>query len=179
MVVFVGALDYRANVDGAGWFCQAIWPTVRQRYPRAIFRLVGSRPNAEARRLGDWDGVELIGEVPDVRPYLRDATVVVVPLRVARGVQNKVLEALAVAKPVVVTPQGREGIDATPGVHLIQAATPAEWIDSIPPLFDDAALRDRLGRAGREFVEEHYRWSHQLEELSELPGLRGCLRRST
>ncbi len=124
------------------------------------------------------DGVELVGEVPDVRSYLHDATVVVVPLRVARGVQNKVLEALAAAKPVVVTPQGREGIEATPGVHLVQAATPDEWTDAIGSLFDNAELRGRLGREGRKFVEEHYRWSHQLEKLAELPGLSDCLERS-
>jgi sugar transferase (PEP-CTERM/EpsH1 system associated) len=175
--VFIGALDYQANTDGIRWYCQTIWPTIRQRFPQALFRMVGSRPNVEARWLGDMDGVELVGEVPDVRPYLHDATVVVVPLRVARGVQNKVLEALAAGKPVVVTPPGREGIEATPGVHLVQAATSDEWTNAIGSLFDAPELCGQYGRAGRKFVEEHYRWSHQLEKLAELPGLRGCLER--
>ena len=173
--VFVGALDYQANVDGAAWFCHEIWPDVRLRFPHARFQLVGSRPSAKAIRLGELPGVELVGEVPDVRPYLRDATIVTVPLRIARGIQNKVLEALAAGKPLVVSPQGLEGIDASPGRDLMKAETPSQWVESITRLFDSPAQREAMGRAGRLFVEREYCWSTQLERLHQIPGLDGLL----
>lgn len=173
-IVFVGALDYQANVDGARWFCHEVWPAVRRRFRSAVLQLVGSRPNAQARRLGRLPGVELVGEVPDVRPHLRDATVVIVPLRVARGVQNKVLEALAAGKPVVVSPQALEGINATPDVELVRASTADEWTEAICALHRAPQRRQQLGRAGRAFVEKSYRWSTQLATLTELPGLRTC-----
>ncbi len=174
--VFVGALDYQANVDGAAWFCREIWPLVLDRFPQAVFRLVGSRPSVQARRLGRLPGVDLVGEVPDVRPYLHTATIVVVPLRVARGVQNKVLEALAVAKPVIVTPQALDGLNAAAEVDLVLAATPAQWTDAVCRLLTDTDRCARLGRAGRAFVEREYRWSNQLAQLATLPGLAEAMR---
>jgi glycosyltransferase involved in cell wall biosynthesis len=136
---------------------------------------VGSRPGAEAHRLGKLAGVELVGEVPDVRPHLHNARVVVVPLRVARGVQNKVLEAMASGKPVVVSREALEGINASPDVDLLCAATPAKWVRAICGLFSESDRCRDLGRAGRDFVEERYRWSSQLAKLAELPGLGPCL----
>lgn len=174
-VVFVGALDYQANVDGVAWFCSRVWPELRKRYPRAVFQVVGSRPTAKANSLGELPGVELVGEVPDVRPYLRDATVVVVPLQIARGVQNKVLEALAAGKPTVVSPQALEGIDAQPNQHLMLALAPAEWVEHIATLFDSPSLRAAMGRSARKFVEQEYRWATQLEQLCQMPGLKDCI----
>lgn len=177
-VVFVGALDYQANVDGVAWFCTHVWPEVRKRFGNATFRIVGSRPNAKAIALGELPGVELIGEVNDVRPWLHRATVVVAPLLVARGVQNKVLEALATGKPLVVSPQALEGIDAQPEVHLLLAQTPSQWIDQLTKLFESVNLCERLGKAGRSFVERECLWSTQLEKLCRLPGLKGFLQAS-
>ncbi|MHB0954813.1 MAG: TIGR03087 family PEP-CTERM/XrtA system glycosyltransferase [Pirellulaceae bacterium] len=173
--LFVGALDYDANIDGVTWFCDEVWPHVLKRFPQAVFRLVGSRPDRRVRRLGSRPGVTLIGEVPDVRPYMQDAAVITVPLRVARGIQNKVLEAMAAGKPVVVTPQALDGIKATPDVDLIRAATPTDWIESITKLFIDPQQCARLGHTGRAFVEEEYRWPNQLAKLCQLPGLMHCL----
>jgi len=173
--VFVGALDYKANLDGVAWFCREVWPRVRQRHPRAVFRVVGSNPGPAARRLARLPGVDLVGEVADVRPYLREATIAAVPLRVARGIQNKVLEAMAMGKAAVVTPQALEGIDATPTVHLCQAATPDQWVRAIGVLLADPGLRNRLGRAARAFVAERYQWATQLERLAALPGWSGRL----
>ncbi|MHB9081291.1 MAG: TIGR03087 family PEP-CTERM/XrtA system glycosyltransferase [Pirellulaceae bacterium] len=173
-IIFTGALDYDANVDGATWFCREVWPRVLERFPHAVFQLVGSRPNAQAQRLGKLPGVKLIGEVPDVRPYLHNATVVAVPLRVARGIQNKVLEALAAGKPVVGSPQALDGINATPDVDLLRAATPEQWVQSISELFSEPDRRDHLSRSGRAFVERDYHWSAQLAQLVQLPGLTSC-----
>ncbi|MBN1588459.1 MAG: TIGR03087 family PEP-CTERM/XrtA system glycosyltransferase [Pirellulales bacterium] len=176
--VFVGALDYEANLDGVTWFCQEIWPRVRQRCPHMVFRLVGSNPGTAARRLATLPGVELVGEVPDVRPYLSDAAIALVPLRIARGLQNKVLEAMAMGKPVVVTPQALEGIGATPGVHVTQAATPDEWVEAMVNLISYPDHRNRLGLAARAFVEQQFLWKNQLEPLVALPGFSGCLQQT-
>lgn len=172
--VFVGALDYRANVDGVRWFCNEIWPEVRRRRPEATFTLVGSRPSPVVRRLAGQPGVRLACDVADVRPYLADAALVVVPLRIARGIQNKVLEALASAKAVIATPEALEGIDVEPEVHACQAVTPTQWIESMLRLLDSPPTRERLGKAGRTFVETHFCWDRQLEPLAALVGLPPC-----
>jgi sugar transferase (PEP-CTERM/EpsH1 system associated) len=169
--VFVGALDYRPNVDGAVWFCTHVWPEVVRRQPRAQLYLVGRRPAPAVCRLAALPGVELVGQVPDVRPHLARAAVAIVPLRIARGVQNKVLEALAMAKAVVVSPQARPGLAARPGVQLLEASAPAEWVEAVLGLFADPGLRARLGSAGRRYVEEHHRWERCLEPLPSLLGL--------
>jgi polysaccharide biosynthesis protein PslH len=169
--VFVGALDYRANIDGIRWFCDEIWPEVRRREPRATFTIVGSRPSPVVHRLASLPGVRVASDVPDVRPYLAKAAVVVVPLRVARGIQNKVLEALAMGKAVVASPEALEGIAIEPGVHASRAGNAAEWIESAIGLFADAAARSRLGQTGRAFVEAHHCWSRQLAPLAGLLGL--------
>jgi len=172
--VFVGALDYRANVEGIHWFCDEIWPEVRRRQPKATFTVVGSKPSPLVRRLARRPGVRLACNVPDVRPYLAEAAMVVVPLRIARGIQNKVLEALGMAKAVIATPEALEGIAIEPEVHACQARTPAEWIESMVRLLKDAPARDRLGRAGRTFVEAHHCWDRQLQPLATLLGLRAA-----
>ena len=169
--VFVGALDYRANIDGVRWFCEQVWPEVHRRRPDATFAVVGSNPAAAARRLAELPGVELVGEVPDVRPHLAGAAVAVVPLRVARGIQNKVLEALAMGKAVVATPQALEGLGVEPDVHVCRAADAGEWVEAVTGLLEDAQKRARLGSAGRAYVEAHHRWDVQLRPFADLLGL--------
>jgi polysaccharide biosynthesis protein PslH len=171
--VFVGALDYRANVDGIHWFCNEIWPEVLRQQPNATFTVVGSHPSPLVRRLALRPGVCLACDVPDVRPYLADAAMVVVPLRIARGIQNKVLEALAMAKAVIATPEALKGIDLEPGLHACQALAPAQWIESMVRLLRDGPARQRLGQAGRAFVETHHCWDRQLAPLAALLGLGG------
>jgi sugar transferase (PEP-CTERM/EpsH1 system associated) len=166
--VFVGALDYPPNIDGADWFCREIWPEIHRRYPKATIALVGRRPAPAVRRLAGLPGVELVGTVADVRPYLTAAAVAVVPLRIARGVQNKVLEAMAMGKAVVASPLALGALGVEPGVHVLAASTPADWADAVSRLFDDDALRSRLGAAGRRYVEDHHAWNHCLEPLARL-----------
>jgi glycosyltransferase involved in cell wall biosynthesis len=166
--VFVGALDYLPNVEGIDWFCRAIWPAVRLRHPDATLALVGRRPAPAVARLAAIPGVELVGQVPDVRPYLAGAAVSIAPLRIARGIQNKVLESLAMAKATLVSPQALLGLQAQPGDHLATASTPAEWIERLSHLLDDAALRRRLGEARRQFVERHHDWDRCLTPLDKL-----------
>jgi sugar transferase (PEP-CTERM/EpsH1 system associated) len=169
--VFVGALDYRPNVEGLRWFCRQVWPGVVRREPGATLSLVGRNPTSEVLRLGDQPGVSVVGTVPDVRPHLARASVAVAPLRMARGVQNKVLEAMAMGKAVVVSPQALEGLRAEPGRHLLVASEPSQWIEAIVKLLGDRWLRGRLGAEGRRFVEEHHRWDRCLEPIGTLLAL--------
>jgi len=169
--VFVGALDYPPNIDGIGWFCREVWPHVRSAHPEATLAIVGRQPVPAVQRLGAIAGVEVVGSVPDVRPHVAAASVAVVPLRIARGIQNKVLEALAMAKPVIATPAALEGLDVTAGEHVLSADPPSEWVSSLETLFRDSHLRAQLGAAGREFVEMHHSWDACLAPLDDLLGL--------
>jgi sugar transferase (PEP-CTERM/EpsH1 system associated) len=166
--VFVGALDYRPNVEGAQWFCREVWPEILRCRPDTKLRLVGRRPAPAVRRLGELPGVELVGQVADVRPQIAGAAVVVVPLQIARGVQNKVLEALAMGKATVASPQSLAGLGAKPGVHLMEAASTQQWVEVLLRLLDNQDLRRQLGIAGRHYVEAHHRWSGCLEPLGQL-----------
>src|SRR5262249_25758494 len=120
---FVGALDYRPNVDAARWFCREVWPEIHRRVPDARFRLVGRQPTPEVKRLAEVPGVEVVGQVPDVRPHVARTAVIVAPLRIARGVQNKVLEAMALGKAVVASPQALKGLGDRPDVPALVATT--------------------------------------------------------
>lgn len=173
--VFVGALDYRPNVDGVRWFVREAWPETRRLHPGATLALVGRRPVAAIRRLAGRDGTTLVGQVADVRPYLARAAVAVVPLWVARGVQNKVLEAMAMGRAVVVSPQALEGLAAIPGEHLEVAESPKDWARTIAELLDDEARRWRLGTAARHFVEQHHCWETCLRPFAVVLGIGPCL----
>lgn len=170
-LVFVGALDYRANIDGVTWFCREVWPRVHARYPQATLTLVGRNPLPAVRELVLLPGVELVGQVPDIRPFVAAATVAIAPLRVARGLQNKVLEGAALGKPVISTSAALEGFDLVPGEHVLRADTPDEWLAAISLLFDNPAERARLAAAGQAFVEQHHTWSARLAPLAHLLGL--------
>lgn len=162
-IVFTGAMDYWPNVDAVSWFAHEIWPEVRARQPLARFHIVGARPSEQVRRLARLPGVSVSGTVPDVRPYLAHAALVVAPLRVARGVQNKVLEAMAMARTVVLTPQALEGIDAQPGRDLLLAAGAAAFADAVCLALRQPDLA--IGRAARSRVLESYGWAAKLAPL--------------
>jgi sugar transferase (PEP-CTERM/EpsH1 system associated) len=169
--VFVGQLDYRPNVDAVCWFCREVWPKVQHRRPQTKVYLVGRRPVPAVRGLAELPGVVVTGEVPDVRTFLAGAAVAVAPLRIARGLQNKVLEALAMGKATVASPQSLAALQVQPGVHVLSAASSHEWAEAILRLLEDADLRQRLGTAGRRYVEEHHHWDRCLEPLGTLLGL--------
>jgi sugar transferase (PEP-CTERM/EpsH1 system associated) len=163
--VFVGAMDYLPNVDGAVWFAREAWPLVRARFPDAEFRIVGRQPAPAVEALAALPGVAVTGSVPDVRPFVASARVVVAPLRLARGVQNKVLEALAMSKPVVAAPPALAALGTVLGTDVLAAATPAEFADAVGALFADPDRCRVLGAAGRRYVERHHHWEHCLECL--------------
>jgi sugar transferase (PEP-CTERM/EpsH1 system associated) len=166
--VFVGALDYWPNADAAVWFCREVWPLVRQRRPDAVVRLVGRRPAPEVCRLAELEGVEVVGQVPDVRPSVARSAVVIAPLRVARGIQNKVLEGMAMARPVVASPQALQGLGRRDDLPVLEARDPAEWAGHLAALLADPSRRRELGRAGRRYVEERHAWEATLVPLVEM-----------
>ncbi len=170
LITFTGAMDYAANVDGAQWFVRDLWPAIRARVPGVRFAIVGSNPVKALRALDGRDDIVVTGRVPDVRPWLRAASVAVAPLRIARGVQNKVLEAMAMARPTVATPAAARGIDAEAGRDLLVADSDAAFIDAVVGLLDDRERGDALGLAGRARVVDRYDWDRALASLPELMG---------
>ncbi len=163
--VFVGAMDYWANIDAVLWFAREIWPMVRASKPRGTFAIVGSNPARAMRALDGANGVTVTGRVEDVRPFIENADVVVAPMRIARGVQNKVLEAMAMAKAVVTTPAGLEGIDARMGAEAIAAASPDAFAREVLRLIDDKEAARNLGSAARARILAGYQWPAQLSRL--------------
>jgi glycosyltransferase involved in cell wall biosynthesis len=155
-------------VDAAVWFCREVWPQVRQRYPEAVIRLVGRRPTDEVLALSALDGVEVVGQVPDVRPFVACSAIAVAPLRVARGVQNKVLEGMALGRPVVASPQAMQGLGQRADLPVLQARTASEWVDHLGSLFADPSRCRELGRAGRRYVEQQHTWESCLAPLGEM-----------
>jgi len=169
VVVFTGAMDYGANIDGVAWFSEAVWPELKRRHPNAHFFIVGARPASVVRRLADdARGIVVTGRVPDIRPWLAHAAVVVAPLRIARGVQNKVLEAMAMAKAVLCTAAANTGIDGRDGVELLLADLPELQLARLTDLLGDADRRAALGHAARAHVLDRFRWSAQLAQFDRL-----------
>ena len=167
LIVFTGHMDYWPNIDAASWFAKDILPLVQSRLPQATFAVVGANPTPAVIELAQSPGVTVTGRVADVRPYLDRATVAVAPMRVARGVQNKVLEGMAMAKTVVTTPQGLEGIDAEPGRHLIVADAPQALADAVVAVATGAA-DPSIGAAAREWLIRHHSWEESLAEFDRL-----------
>jgi glycosyltransferase involved in cell wall biosynthesis len=166
-VVFNGVLDYRPNVDAAQHLVDEVWPLVRRRRPQARLLIVGRGDEAERERLR-CPGVELTGEVPDVRPYLAGAAVVIVPIRMGGGTRLKVVEALSMARPMVSTTLGCEGVNVRHGEHLLVADGAEELAGAVTQLLEDRWLAAELGRAGRRRMEEEYSWELAGDRLEEL-----------
>lgn len=172
--VFVGALDYRPNIDAACWFCDGPWRAIKAQRPRARLWLVGRRPAVEVQRLAEIAGVEVVGQVPDVRPYVARAAIAISPLRIARGLQNKVLEAMAMAKPVIASEASLAGLRNGAPLPAVVAASPTHWVEQVVRLLDNPRERAELGRAGRKYVEEHHAWERCLRPLARLLALSGA-----
>ena len=165
--LFVGALNYMPNVDGITWFARTVWPELRHHRPEAVLKIVGRKPVAAVKELANIPGIELVGPVNDVRPHLAAAAVVIAPLRVARGLQNKVLEAMASGKAVVSSPAALAGF-GFPDLPALVATEPREWNETISYLLTNESERRRLGLAGRIYAELHHQWSACLEPFGRL-----------
>jgi len=163
-LVFTGAMDYWPNVDAVTWFVSAILPGLRQTWPHLCFYIVGRSPTAAVLALAG-PHVVVTGTVPDVRPYLQHAALVVAPLRVARGIQNKILEAMAMARPVVATTSCVQAIDARPVDDLVSAEQALDFIREINALLKSPAKAAATGQAGRQRVVASYSWAAHLGRM--------------
>ncbi|MBK1701768.1 TIGR03087 family PEP-CTERM/XrtA system glycosyltransferase [Thiococcus pfennigii] len=171
-VVFTGMMDYWPNVDGVTWFANAVLPTLQVAIPDVELLIVGGRPTREVQRLGERDGVKVTGFVRDVREYLARAHVCIAPLRVARGIQNKVLEAMAMGKVVVSTPEAFEGIRAVVGEEIVVADGAEPFAEHVLALLRDPTRRREIGQKARARVVADYAWEANLRIFDELLAVR-------
>lgn len=164
-VGFVGVMDYFPNVEGVCGFVRDCWPAIRAAHPQAEFRVVGRRPTRAVRRLGRVPGVSIVGEVADVGAELRSFDVSVAPLNIARGLQNKVLEAMAFGVPVVASAVAARGIEARDSEDFLIARDSSEMVRHINGLLRNETECRRLGESGRRFVAAHHAWSDALRRF--------------
>ena len=164
-IVFTALMNYPPNIDAALWFCREILPIIQSKHPEMSFKIVGDKPGPMIRAVEQRKGVLVTGRVPDIRPYLVDSLALVVPLRSGGGTRLKILEAMAMGRPVVSTYEGAEGLEVTDGVDILLADTPEEFATHIFSLVADPQLGKRLGLAGRNLVETKYDWSICLRRV--------------
>lgn len=170
VLAFTGAMDYRPNIDAVEWFAREVFPSIRDAFPSACFYIVGARPAPKVQKLSELPGVRVTGTVLDIRPFLAHAEIAVAPLRLARGVQNKVLEAMAMAKTVIASPEAAEGIEARFGEELLVASSPDEFVATACALLGGKG--QNVGIAGRERILTDYGWygnASQIERLIREP----------
>jgi len=167
-IVFSGKMSYHANVATALYLHQQIMPLIWQQRPEATLTIVGSKPPKSLQHLARDPRVEVTGYVADMRPYVGRAEVMLSPMVYSVGIQNKVLEAMALGTPVVVAAQAAGALGTHPGRDLLVAGSPREFAEATLRLMDDAALRGSLGKFGREYVERHHDWRVLTGQLVEL-----------
>lgn len=167
-ICFVGRMDYFPNQQAAVEFCDHVLPQVQAARPGATFTIIGAEPSRTVRALAARPGVTITGTVPDVRPFVRRSALSVAPLKIARGVQNKILESMAMGVPVVASSQTAKGVDAVPGEHLLVAGTAGEMAQAVIHLLSDPQARGRLSEAGREHVARSYSWERAMRQMDAL-----------
>lgn len=167
-LVFTGAMDYQANVDGVCWFYDEIWPRIIKEIPNVTFTIVGSNPAPAIKKLDKDNRVKVTGFVKDIRPYYDSATLCIVPLRIARGIQNKVLEAMAMGKALVCTANAAEGITAATEENMLLGNNPTDFAQAVITLLKDKTKRKTMGLNNRQCVESNYNWENNLSALRDL-----------
>jgi sugar transferase (PEP-CTERM/EpsH1 system associated) len=166
-LVYVGSMDFHANIDAACWFTRQVWPSVHQRFPEWQLTLIGSNPAASVRELEREPNVEVTGTVPDVLPYYREAVAAIVPLRTGGGTRLKILEAMAAGVPVVSSRQGAEGLAVTPGENIEVPGDESGWLPALTAIATQPALWNARSRAGVALVRAQYDWHLLGERLYE------------
>ena len=164
-ISFVGRMDYYPNQECMFDFCAETWPLIRARRPAAKLLIVGADPSPAVRKLGELPGIEVTGSVPDVRPFVHRSALMVAPLNIARGTQNKILEAMAMGVPVVTSDIAAGGVDAVAGEHFLVARNRAECAEAVLSVMADSVLRARLSAAGRSRMLSNHSWPRSMQRL--------------
>jgi len=158
-IIFWGSMDFEPNIDAVCYFYSDIFPLIRREINDVKFYIVGSSPVSEVKKLGEDGNVVVTGYVDDIRPWVQKATICIVPMRIGSGIKNKILEAMAMSKPVVSSTLGGCGIDLIDGENILIADDPIQFALAIMELLDNKALRERISLNGRKLVEEQHDWS--------------------
>jgi len=164
-LIFTGAMDYFANVDAILYFYKEIFPLIKKQVPLVKLYIVGSNPAGEIKKLAADKDVIVTGFVKDIRPYLEKSAVCVVPLRIGRGIRNKILEAMSMGVPVVAMSEAVFGIEAKDNEELFVEDNPGDFVERTIALLKDQDLRLRLSQNGRKFIENNYNWGSNLAKL--------------
>lgn len=168
ILTFVGVMNYPPNIEAVLWVAQELWPAVRKRWPQAVFQIVGSKPSAEVLKLKDISGIEVTGFVEDVRNYLGKSTLVIVPLSIARGIQNKILEAMAAGLPLVTTPVAAQGLPSEARSYIwIKERTVNNYLAILEEILGQDFLREKV-KDGQRYIKDNVSWESrgiQLENL--------------
>lgn len=165
-LIFTGAMDYWANVEGIDWFCQNVLPLIKIQRPEITLAIVGANPGPQVKTLDQIKGVEVIGRVQDMRQWLGAAKIAIAPLRIARGIQNKVLEAMAMELPVIATPAAATGIDCRDGENILLANQPAEMAQKIIDLLKNEPKATVIAQKGRELVIAEHGWDQCRQRIA-------------
>ncbi len=166
--IFTGVMDYKPNIDAVLWFTKHVWPRVLDKYDKSTFIIAGMNPVSEITGLSSIQGIEVTGFVEDILPYYHRSDIFVAPLRIARGVQNKVLQSFSCGIPVVSTSMGAEGIDCVNGRDILIADTAEYFFENIDKLITDASYYNSIKDSALELVQEHYSWSGRLSTLGRI-----------
>ena len=167
-ISFIGRMDYYPNQECMARFCDQTWPLLKARRPNMKLLIVGADPSPEMLKLGNLPGVTVTGSVPDVRPYIRGTALMVAPLNIARGTQNKILEAMAMGVPVVTSAIAAGGVDAESVTHFLVANTPQEYADAVLSIIENPGERARLSHSGRQRMLSHHAWPKSMERLDKM-----------
>ena len=163
--VFIGAMDYWPNIDAAIWFGKTVFPNIHKKHPQVRFYVVGMNPSEKVKNLNNIEGITVTGSVDDIRPYLAHAIAAILPLRVARGIQNKVLEAMAMEIPVIATNNALQGIKPCPGFKPIQADDEDALFSAVEHILETNVSKDHTGRS---CILENYNWDTNLKKIENL-----------
>lgn len=174
-ICFMGKMNYYPNEKCMLEFCKSVFPQLKEKYPLLKLCIIGSNPTKKIKALAKSDGIEVTGRVDDVRSYVQSAALSVVPLTIARGTQNKILESMAMGVPVVCSKVASRGIDAVPGEHVLVANQPKEYVACISRLLDQPAERKRFAQAARARMLSHHSWAYAMREMD--VNLARCLRK--
>jgi len=166
--IFTGVMDYKPNIDAVLWFSENVWPRITEKYPGSRFIIAGMNPVTSVLALANDKRIEVTGFVDDILPYYHQSDFFIAPLRIARGVQNKVLQAFSCGIPVIATSMGAEGIEYTDGKNILIADTPDAFLGCIERLANDQKLYDSISENAQRLIKDHYTWDAKLAPLADI-----------